>query len=381
MSNSFDVLIFGTGPAGSATALALQQAGITRVGLVGRTARPEWQIGESAPPELNHLVCALGLSDDLQVLGHSPCHGNVSAWGRAVHVHDFLRNGLGNGWHLDRAAFDAWLLRAAVQRGATVINARRLEVVSRDVDRGWAVTLCRDGGPLQLSAAVIVVATGRAAASALRFQARTHRVDQLVALAAVSPINSNAFMPGYSLIEAIELGWWYSAPLPGGKRITVLMTDKNLVRKHSLLNKERFLALLSGTRLLRSFVPESSEAVDAIKTFPAATQYRDRAAGARWFAVGDALVAFDPLTSAGISGALNDARNVAGTITKILSGASAGEMRDLAFAHADRANRMLTSFLSERGRIYGQETRWPNSAFWRSRIGAIPDVGPIGPLR
>jgi flavin-dependent dehydrogenase len=372
-TRDFDVLIFGTGPAGSATALALQRIGITRIGLVGRKPKPGWRIGEAAPPELNRLVRELGLVEDLGALGHLRCHGNVSAWGGNVQIHDFLRNGLGHGWHLNRQTFDAWLLNAAVRRGATLINSKRVDEPKRYGDFGWKVALSSGGRPLELSAAVLVVATGRAAASALRLQARVHHIDDLVAVAALYLCDSSQFMPGYSLIEAAELGWWYSAPLSGGIRMTALMTDSHLVRKHSLLNIGHFTALLSGTHILRHFLPRSGETI-TIRTFPASAQYRDRAAGSGWFVVGDALMSLDPLTSAGITGALRDAIDVAVPIMKVIHGATAKEKRDLAEAHAHRANQTWRRFLRERTMIYGQEKRWPHSSFWRKRLSATPNV-------
>jgi flavin-dependent dehydrogenase len=379
LPNSFDVLIFGTGPAGSATALAVLAAGVARVGLVGRAARPGWRIGESAPPELDHLLRGLGLDDDLGALGHLPYLGNVSGWGGTVQAHDFLRNGLGYGWHLDRSGFDAWLLDTAVKRGAVVIGAKAIDEINRDGD-GWVATL-RDGGArsLQVCASVIVVATGRAATGALGFGAHIRRIDELVAVAARYKSSADGPIPGYSVIDAVELGWWYSAPLPGGERIAMLMTDSELVGTHAVLQKPQFLALMSQSRLLQPLLPQCADTEVSLKTFPAATQFRDRASGGGWFAVGDALLAFDPLTSAGICGALTDATHVAGAIAKVVAGASAEEMKDLALAYADRTNRMLRRHVSERRAIYARETRWPNSEFWRSRSGATPDVATIGP--
>ncbi|WP_206286128.1 hypothetical protein, partial [Pseudomonas viridiflava] len=33
-----------------------------------------------------------------------------------------------------------------------------------------------------------------------------------------------------SLVEAIPAGWWYSAPLPDGRMVAVLMTDADLLQ-------------------------------------------------------------------------------------------------------------------------------------------------------
>src|SRR5689334_22771476 len=102
-----DVTILGAGPAGSALALGLKQAGVGRVLVVDRPMRRPFRIGESAAPGLSPLLRRLGLDDRLEGRGHRPCYGNLSSWGRPqLAVEDFMSGTCGRGWHLNREAFD-----------------------------------------------------------------------------------------------------------------------------------------------------------------------------------------------------------------------------------------------------------------------------------
>ena len=114
-----DVLILGSGPAGSALSLALKRAGIGDVLMIELSARPALRIGEAAPPGLGALLARLGLDERLERRGHRRCHGNRSLWGNdAPAITDFMMRAQGPGWHLDRGAFDGWLLGEAEDAGA-----------------------------------------------------------------------------------------------------------------------------------------------------------------------------------------------------------------------------------------------------------------------
>ena len=79
-------------------------------------------------------------------------------------------------------------------------------------------------------------------------------------------------------------------------------------------------------------------------------------------AVGDAAMAFDPLSSQGLTHAL-------------ASGIRAGEALDCRLAgettamdeYDRQANEVLRAYSRMRGVYYGHEQRWPQSVFWRRR--------------
>jgi flavin-dependent dehydrogenase len=360
-----DVLILGAGPAGSGLAVALKRAGVADVLLVDRPARRPFRIGESAAPGLGPLLRRLGLDDRLERRGHRPCHGNLIFWGRpAAAAEDFMSRACGPGWHLDREAFDAWLRAEAVNRGAQLLSPTQLATFRRDGDC-WEVVLQARGLSFEAKTRWIVDASGRPAAFARRLDARLNRLDRLIALATLAePVESRTF-ERFSVVEAVEIGWWYAAHLPAGKVMIALMTDADIAHGAGLLSPVVFRQAWAATSEIRRFAPPDEPPRPVV--FAAGTQFLDRAIAPGWLALGDALIALDPLTAAGVTGALEDAIAAADAIVRLLGLPGRGEGRDLRSTYASRANATLKRYLIERRAIYGHEERWKTNSFWQRR--------------
>ena len=164
---------------------------------------------------------------------------------------------------------------------------------------------------------VLVDAGGRRATLASRLGARRYRIDRMVALAHVAPACSE--LAGMVLTEPFEEGWWYAARLPDARAIVTLMTDVDIARRRGWRHWARYREAWEETAELRLRVPPTQRE-PLVATFSANSGFIDRAAGAGWIAVGDALISFDPLTSSGIAGALSDALAAAETIRIWLDG-------------------------------------------------------------
>ncbi len=208
-----------------------------------------------------------------------------------------------------------------------------------------------DGG--RLSARFVVDATGRS--GALLRQLRVGRIaaDRQVAILATYPDDGDAYCG--TTIEAVPEGWWYTTPLPGGRRVLAYLTDEDLWRHgardwQALLGQTRHIGRCAG----RNAMSAKSSA------YPAGTAQADRLAGENWLAVGDAAASFDPLSSQGLA-------------TAVLMGARAGD----AIAHPERseaieawaeAYAMLVAEHADLRTHYARlERRWPGSVFWRRR--------------
>jgi flavin-dependent dehydrogenase len=175
--------------------------------------------GISAMPAARRLLADMGLLGAFLAEGHPPCHGNRAVWGDvAVHETDFLRDADGHGWHLDRCRFDAWLRFVAIERGAALLRPAKLAAIERDGE-GWRVSLMTRDGPVGLTAAFVIDSGGRAAPLARRLGAvRRPLGDRLVCGWVYGEARTNADDAGFSTVEAVEDGWWYTAPLPGQRR-------------------------------------------------------------------------------------------------------------------------------------------------------------------
>lgn len=354
----YEVLILGAGPAGCATALGLLAAGVERVLLVDKPLAWPFRIGESATPDVAVLLAELGLEKRLEHLGHLPYHGNLSCWGseEAVAEH-FLLRGKGHGWHLDRAAFDAWLRQEAVARGAQLLSPCAIEALAPTAE-GWQIALQGKG---MVTADVLVDAAGRRAPLAARLGVRRCTLDGLQAIAAQTL--STGGMGGLSLVESFPDGWWYAAELPDGRAMVALMTDADIAKERAYNQPEGFWQALRDTKLLARHLAAPAEPIP-LGSFAAHSGFLEHAAGKRWIAVGDALMGLDPLTSSGISGALNDAVAAVPVILEQLDG-----RYDLAKAYAGRADATFKRYWAERRRHYGDERRWQEQTFWARRQG------------
>jgi flavin-dependent dehydrogenase len=345
----FDAVVIGGGPAGSVTAMLLARRGVN-VAVFDRAHPGEFCVGETLPPRATDVLERLGLLPAFQQQHHYPSHGIISVWGRdGSATTDFLANTQSNGWHLDRPAFNSMLLAAAEQSGARVYRDYAIKECTED-DRGWQIDR-------SFHARVIVDAGGRRP-NDLGFPRRMV-LDRLIAAAGLAP--SRGEVSPYTLVEAIDEGWFYSAMLPRGEYIVAYLTDGDLYAAGSSRSPEFFreqLAKAAQTSARLAAAPAEPAVVTAV------TSVRDPAVRRNWIAVGDAARSYDPLSGLGLWNALDMATKAAPVILDMLKGHTA-------FAEEyERTNRLVFAQYRETQRSYYRlEQRWPESEFWRRRHG------------
>lgn len=354
MSDTTDVLVAGAGPAGAIAALVLARAG-RRVRLLDvlPEERPAPRVGESLPGAARPLLRDLRLLEMVDST-HALAPGNVSAWGRdALVPTDFIRDPHGPGWHLDRSLFDRQLRAAALDAGAQ-LHPGHVRAI-RGAPPCWQVESTQSEC---LGASFVIDATGRYAAIARRVGARRRRDTPLIALPAWAPADrEDADMR--TLVEGTREGWWYSSRLPGAQRIVVLHTTPahaQAIRRSAAAWHDALGATTHIRRLWPTPPPPPARAVDA---GGAAT---DPPAGPGWLAVGDASLAFDPLSSQGLFHALYTGLRGA---QAVLAGTS-----DALGAYAARITAVRQRYREHHAIVYALEDRWPTAPFWRTAHAA-----------
>ena len=342
---SYDVAIVGGGPAASVTALVLGRAGVRTV-ILERGDDCGDKPGESIAPAARPLLEHLGWWADRARDGHRPCHGNRSSWGAdSVDELPFVFSPYGHGWHLDRRRFEHRLNEHATRAGAERRTGTRV-VRARRTRGGWWLQ-CAGGE--NVSARFVVDATGRASWLAHRAGARRIVDDRLVAVVAF--LRGVPTADSFTLVEAVENGWWYTAPVPDGRLAAMFITDPTVVRPPADFN-----ALLAAAPYTRDRCGAAAHG-GAPRWVDAGSSRLDRVAGDDWLAVGDAALALDPLSSHGLGSAIFGGMEAAKAIVD--------ENTD---RYAAKIYSVWNGYVSRRHKTYSLERRWPDAPFWQRRV-------------
>ncbi len=356
-----DVLIVGAGPAGATAALNL--APTRRVLVVERRAEDRSGIGESLPPAARRLLADMGLLDSFDLENHAVYFGNRSIWGSPQPSEtDFLRSLDGHGWHLDRGRFDAWLRGIAVERGAWLLRPARIESIERE-GTAWLASIAASTGRVVVAADLLIDAGGRVAPVGRRLGARRHSRDRLVCGWAHGDSKTTGRGAGLTYIEATEEGWWYTAPLPGRRRVVAFHTDADLAAAVATRDRAALIERVESARELSGLLAECGFVASGSHGFTAAhSAALMPCAGHSWLAAGDAALAFDPLSSQGLFNALYTGLAAAETADRCLAGA-VGALDDYVEMIADVRERYQRDLAT----WYHAETRWSHAPFWQRR--------------
>jgi flavin-dependent dehydrogenase len=236
-TDRYDVAVVGGGPAGAVAARTLGRRG-RRVLLVEASRFDGWRLGETLFPSIREPLAALGVADGFEDLPAVPSNGIRSCWGTPEpEARSFVTSPYGTGWHVDRTAFDRFLVDAARRVGVTVAlgtRATRCEFAATGRTATLALDPVEDGGPQSgttpesVGVDGVIDATGRTATVARWLSGERAAHDALVAAAARYRAPSEQ-CGRYTLIEATGDGWWYSAPLPDERVVVAWFTDGDLV--------------------------------------------------------------------------------------------------------------------------------------------------------
>ena len=354
--------IVGGGPAGLATALALRAHGLD----VCVIEQGEWsaaRAGEHLAASAQSTLDRLGLRSlyDRAL----PCRGVESAWGSAEPQFQELQlfTPFGGGRIVERPKLDQAMLAHARARGISCLERTRIQSATYVPCGEWHVTL-RTGAaePEARTFSCLVDASGRAASLARAQGARIIVYDRLVGVSA----RAQSTAANHDNINKLHIwsareGWWYLATLPGGERIATWMTDLEQVGQlaQRVPWQQHCARHFEGVRLSEDL---ASATWGRPRSFQAHSQRLRRPYGTGWIAVGDAAMAFDPLSSAGLAKALRGGCDAADAIAQRF----AGEPEALA-RYEEKLQHEWQRYLEARCHYYRLEQRFSDASFWRER--------------
>lgn len=356
-----EALVIGAGPAGSVAALNL--APFRDVTIVEQGALPILRPGESLVPAFRRLITDMGLFESFQALAFPAYHGNDSVWGNEAIWHtSFVEDPDGHGWHIDRQRFETWLRDIVQTRGARLISSARACAAERK-NSAFTVQLRTKREEISITADVVIDASGRQSAFARSQGASRKRDFPLVCRAVYGRSAHRSYGAGISFIEAVEHGWWYTAPLFGEGRILAFHTDADLAAARQVRTASQLLDEAQSTIHLKEilaaerFVPQG-----ACSGHAAEGSTLDTFSGPGWLAAGDAALTLEPLASRGILNAV-----FMGLASAEAAHSWLGGDRSACINYADLISGIRSAYCHQLYEAYSAERRWLNSVFWQRR--------------
>jgi flavin-dependent dehydrogenase len=324
MSERFDVVVAGGGPAGSSTANFLRQRNRS-VLVLERDKFPRFHIGESMLPFSNDVWRELGVFEKMDArFIHKPGAKFIHEESGAEFTYFFdkaIRPGNPYAYQVKRADFDKMLLDHAAELGAVVREQTRVEDVTFASD-GVTVRATSDGKSYDVRAAVFVDATGREAMIAGRRQLKI--VDgNITTNVAVHTMYKNVDRSqgadqGHIILGLFEGGWWWMIPFNDGDTSVGIVFEKSFTKANRGLSSQELMeTTIEQLPHLKSYLKNATRFLDV----GAQGNWSYRSSqfyGERLLMVGDSAAFVDPLFSTGVLFAIHGAKFAAGHIDAAL---------------------------------------------------------------
>jgi geranylgeranyl reductase family protein len=301
----YDAIVIGGGPSGSTVATRLVQRG-RRVLLLEKEQFPRFHIGESLLPCSMPLIRELGAMPAMEAHGFLVKYAAEFVTGdggmsRRYAFADGLIEGAPSAFEVDRAEFDHLLLKNAARLG---VEVRESTTVTRfEITADGANVTARDaeGKETELSAQVLIDATGQSSFMAGKLGMREMDAD-LKNFAVFSHFEGatrhEGKREGDISVVLVPGGWWWVIPLADGR------TSVGQVGPRTLLNGRKpdeayFHEQIAATPYLAERLSKAKR-VAQVRTISDYSYVSKKLAGDRFVLVGDAGAFLDPVFSTGV---------------------------------------------------------------------------------
>ena len=360
---TFNVVIVGAGPAGTACAIELANLGVNNVLLLHQPVKKRMYAGENIAPSTRLILQSLRIWDAFLSLPKLPCHGIKSIWGNALNgFNDAILSPYGMGWHLDRHAFDTFMIEQAVSVG-TQLTLGRYVTHQQQTDNQFEVSYYCDNTLHRLKSHILIDATGKKAHVLSHNDPARHRSTDLVAYTHLLTKQARGASQTVMNIESCPYGWWYCASLPDDKVIVSLTTLPSVAKQLHLHQQQPFMSLLEQTQFYHA-ISEHYQPTGKTSSYSTPSFCRLNIVTGGMIAVGDAACSFDTITACGIAKAIETGKNAAMALTQALQG-----QPHALFAYQDEIKAHYQHYLDVRKTVYQNEQRWPNAPFWKTMHG------------
>jgi flavin-dependent dehydrogenase len=360
MSDAWDCIVIGGGPAGSTVSTLIAQKGY-RVELFERESFPRFHIGESLIPQTYWVLKRLNMLPKMKgshfVKKYSVqfinARGKLS---EPFYFIDHRPHESSQTWQVRRSEFDHLMLNNAREHGVQVHEQVRVLEVLFEGQRAVGVRVQqRDGTERQVHAQVVIDASGQSSVIIDRLKLREW--DPVLKKAALWTYWKGAQREtgrdeGATLVIQTQSrnGWFWYIPLHDDILSVGVVASYDYLFK-SRPDKDLESIYFEEVAACPGVQPRIAKA-QRIEPFRAAKEYSYRstkAAGDGWVLVGDAYGFLDPLYSSGVLLALKSGEMAADAVTEGLangdtSAAQLGKWKADFNRGMDRMRRLVCEF-------------------------------------
>ena len=384
-SSTYDVVVIGGGPAGSTTSTLLAQHGL-KVGLFEREKFPRFHIGESLIPETYWVLKRLNMLPKMQrshfIKKHSVQFVNASGKLSApFYFRDNKPHECSQTWQVVRSEFDQMMLDNAREHGVEAFDGVHVVDVLFEGDRATGVRIQDQDGRRDISAKVVVDASGQAGMLQNRFKLRLW--DPILNKGAIWTYWKGAYRDtgrdeGATMVlqTVTKNGWFWYIPLHDDIVSVGVVAPFDYLFKGRNGHEQTYHEEVESCPAVKDRVSKATRATGYFAT----RDYSYRAkevAGNGWVLVGDAFGFLDPLYSSGVLLALRSGEMAADAIAEGLksgdvSAAQLGKWGQGFNEGVDRMRRLVCEDLQrfQLRRLRAQVSRTARnrhrSAHWRS---------------
>lgn len=379
-NKGWSIAVIGGGPAGSATALSLQQSlsnanwkssSPCQIHIFDDNVTQNIRIGETIPPVATEVLNRLGIVHLLEnSTEHIECPGSISQWNSDTPDHnDFFLDLEGKGYHLNRKLFDAQLLEQSINSGCKLHAGWRLNNTEY-INHQWQLRFQNNRCQQEIfNADFVIDATGKSSAFCRRLNICRNVCDEVIFLCAIVNLSESEHLLPHTFVESVPEGWWYAARLPQNRMIVTLCTDIESIKSNHWDKPDRWLKLLKETSWLQRNIPRTLLSMPAddiviLKEF-APSSLLSAVYGTDWLAVGDAASSCDPITSAGITKALIQGEQAGKAIASLIINKNDDALQQ----YQQQVFADFSQYISVRNMLYQSEQRFRDTPFWRRRYG------------
>ena len=327
MSNNYDAILIGAGPAGSSAATILAEKG-HNVLLIEREKFPRYHVGESLLPFTFEPLKRLGLIDDMRSSSFTKKYSVqfISTSGEASQPFYFnsrYEDDVAQTWQVLRSEFDHMLLNTALSKGANVLEETQVLDLLREGERVTGVRVrTPDGNEVEYNAPITLDCTGKESFSSSRNRWRMR--DPYLNKVAVWTYYKGAkrdtgIDEGATTVAYLpDKGWFWYIPLSGDMVSVGIVAERDYLFNGSTKDHaEIFQREVQNNEWIKEHLAEGEQTGEYRIT--GEYSYRNKFCSIDGLVLaGDALGFLDPVFSSGVFLALKSGVMLADEIDQVM---------------------------------------------------------------